>query len=466
MKASVVRDSLDHISEAATLRSAATLIPERSILVVTRSGILAHSLPVAINAIEVTINQDLKALTPGEGLSSDYLAYALKANERTILDDCVKDGTTVHSVEVPSLLNFELPIAPTREQHRIVAKIEELFSELDKAVESLTRARAQLKTYRQALLKAAFEGKLTADWRAANPDKLEPPETLLARIRAEREARYKQALADWQTALDQWRAGGIDRRKSARPAAPAPISEIDGHALQSLPPLPTGWAYVRLENLGDLARGKSRHRPRNDPRLFGGPYPFIQTGEVKAAGRRVADYTQTYSEFGLAQSRLWPQGTLCITIAANIAETALLGIDACFPDSVVGFTAQGEIVDPEFVELFIKAVRVRIAAYAPATAQKNINLTTLEELIIPLCSRDEQVALVAEIERQFSILDNEEAGIGAALLRIATARQSILRKAFSGQLVPQDPTDEPATALLTRLRERTPAPRTPRRKTA
>ena len=101
-----------------------------------------------------------------------------------------------------------MPIAPLREQHRIVAKIEELFSELDKAVESLTLARAQLKTYRQALLKAAFEGSLTADWRAANPDKLEPPETLLARIRAEREARYKQALDDWQTALAEWRAGG------------------------------------------------------------------------------------------------------------------------------------------------------------------------------------------------------------------------------------------------------------------
>lgn len=104
--------------------------------------------------------------------------------------------------------SLRVPLAPLREQHRIVAKIEELFSELDKAVESLTLARAHLKTYRQSLLKAAFEGKLTADWRAANPDKLEPPETLLSRIRAKREAHHKQSLAGWQTALTEWRAKG------------------------------------------------------------------------------------------------------------------------------------------------------------------------------------------------------------------------------------------------------------------
>ena len=125
--------------------------------------------------------------------------------------------------EISRLAAIRLP--PLREQHRIVAKIEELFSELDKAVESLTLARAQLKTYRQALLKAAFEGKLTADWRAANPDKLEPPETLLARIRAEREARYKQALADWQTALPNGasaaRSGGSRRSHAARAAGHA-----------------------------------------------------------------------------------------------------------------------------------------------------------------------------------------------------------------------------------------------------
>ncbi|WP_176377474.1 restriction endonuclease subunit S, partial [Escherichia coli] len=104
--------------------------------------------------------------------------------------------------------------------------------------------------------------------------------------------------------------------------------------------------------LGELNRGKSKHRPRNDPSLYGGDYPFVQTGDVRAADGLLTNYKQTYSKKGLAQSRLWPKGTLCITIAANIAETAILGIDACFPDSVVGFIPQNENISVEYIEFF------------------------------------------------------------------------------------------------------------------
>ncbi|MCI0732087.1 MAG: hypothetical protein L0332_35930 [Chloroflexi bacterium] len=94
-----------------------------------------------------------------------------------------------------------------------------------------------------------------------------------------------------------------------------------------------------MNELGFVGRGKSKHRPRNEPSLYGGPYPLFQTGDIKAANLYLQDYNQTYNEKGLAQSKLWEPGTLCITIAANIAETAILGIRACFPDSVVGFIA-------------------------------------------------------------------------------------------------------------------------------
>ena len=98
------------------------------------------------------------------------------------------------------------------------------------------------------------------------------------------------------------------------------------------------WVAKRLDQLGAVSRGRSRHRPRDAAHLFGGAHPFIQTGDVKRASLYVNDFTQTYSGAGLEQSKLWPAGTLCITIAANIAETAILGIDACFPDSIIGFT--------------------------------------------------------------------------------------------------------------------------------
>lgn len=99
------------------------------------------------------------------------------------------------------------------------------------------------------------------------------------------------------------------------------------------------WKPEKLDALGFVGRGKSRHRPRNAAFLYGGSYPFFQTGDIKAANLLLTEYTQTYSEEGLAQSKLWKPGTLCITIAANIAESAILGIEGCFPDSVVGFVA-------------------------------------------------------------------------------------------------------------------------------
>ncbi len=335
-----------------------------------------------------------------------------------------------------------LPIPPLAEQHRIVAKIEELFSELDQGVASLKTAREQLKVYRQSLLKNAFEGKLTAAWRTAHRDQLETATALQQRIARERQARYQQQLADWQTA----------GQAGPKPKPPKPLPPLSAEELAELPELPAGWAYSYLADMGDLGRGKSKHRPRNDPRLFGGSFPFIQTGEVKAANRVIRSHSQTYSDFGLAQSKLWPKGTLCITIAANIAETAFLGFEGCFPDSVVGFTAFEPVVRAEYIDYFIQAARTRIEAYAPATAQKNINLETLENLVVPYCSNAEQEAVLCELESKLSEADQLDQTLATALQQADALRQSILKKAFRGQLEKQDKNEEPATALLERIR--------------
>jgi len=111
----------------------------------------------------------------------------------------------------------------------------------------------------------------------------------------------------------------------------------------------SAWQLVKLSDLGEVNRGRSRHRPRYAEHLYGGPYPFIQTGDIRESGGRITSYKQTYSEAGLAQSRMWPAGTMCITIAANIAETAILTFPACFPDSVVGFIADESKCDVRFV---------------------------------------------------------------------------------------------------------------------
>ena len=144
------------------------------------------------------------------------------------------------------------------------------------------------------------------------------------------------------------------------------------------------WPTQKLSKLGELNRGVSKHRPRNDPALLGGPYPLIQTGDVSNSGLYILDYSSTYSELGLAQSRLWKEGTLCITIAANIAQTSILAFDACFPDSVVGFLP-GEKTNAVFVHYWFSFFQKILEEQAPQVAQKNINLKILSDLdvIVP-----------------------------------------------------------------------------------
>jgi type I restriction enzyme, S subunit len=154
------------------------------------------------------------------------------------------------------------------------------------------------------------------------------------------------------------------------------------------------WSLVHLTDLGQLGRGKSKHRPRNDPALYGGPYPFIQTGDIAQSRGRITQHNQTYNDFGLSQSQLWPAGTVCVTIAANIADTAVLTYPACFPDSVVGFVADPTKCVPEFVKWSIDVISDRLESFAPATAQKNINLAVLNDVEFRCPQLDEQVEIV------------------------------------------------------------------------
>ncbi len=139
------------------------------------------------------------------------------------------------------------------------------------------------------------------------------------------------------------------------------------------------WKKKTLREVSiQFGRGKSKHRPRNDPKLYGGAYPFIQTGDIRNSNHMVRSYAQTYNKAGLAQSKLWPTGTVCITIAANIAETAILGFDACFPDSVIGVVPNETMTTSGFLEYQLQAVKSQLQAAGKGSAQDNINLATFE----------------------------------------------------------------------------------------
>ena len=207
------------------------------------------------------------------------------------------------------------------------------------------------------------------------------------------------------------------------------------------------WESVKLKELGEFNRGKSKHRPRNDPRLFNGPYPFIQTGDVSSSGMYIQKHSQTLSEFGMQQSRLFPKDTLCITIAANIGKVAILTYDCCFPDSVVGFTPN-ERTFSKYMYYSMLKIQKEIEALAPAVAQKNLSLKLLLDVNVQIPSVEEQHTIVKIIERLLKHEKNVISSSMRSIESIETMKKSILAKAFRGELGTNNPTEDSALNLL------------------
>ena len=157
-----------------------------------------------------------------------------------------------------------------------------------------------------------------------------------------------------------------------------------------------GWKEYILEDLGFVGRGKSRHRPRNEPFLYGDKYPFVQTADVKSSNNRISTYTQMYSEKGLKQSKLWPVNTLCITIAANIADAAILDIEACFPDSIIGFIPDSKKSDVQFVKYLFDLLQVSIKQISQGAAQDNLSLEKLRSIkfLVPPLPTQNKIASI------------------------------------------------------------------------
>lgn len=352
-------------------------------------------------------------------------------------------GSTRLKLNQANLKKIPVPLAPIKIQQDIVNKIEELFSHIDAGVEGLKQAKIKLQQYRQSVLKDAVTGELTKAWREEHADTLEPADELLERVLEERRANWE---AEQLKIFEQKGKQPKDDKWKEKYKEP-PKADIE-----MLSELPDVWCWATITQLGELNRGKSKHRPRNDPSLYNGDYPFVQTGDVRATDGLLTTYKQTYSEKGLAQSRLWPKGTLCITIAANIAETAILGIEACFPDSIVGFIPQNDQVSVEYMEFFFRTAKENLDRYAPATAQKNINLGILETVAVPFMSAIEQSELVLQVTDKLDATNRAEQTIDNKIKNSSVLKASILSKAFSGELVPNE-IGESAQELLDKIKQ-------------
>ena len=303
----------------------------------------------------------------------EQLAIVSKVDELMALCDQLEQQTesslSAHQTLVETLLNTLL----NADQNSFDQAWERIAQHFD----ILFTTEHSIDQLKQTILQLAVMGKLVPQ----DPND-EPASVLLEKIAAEKEQLIKDKVIKKQKPLP-------------------PISE-DEKPFE----LPKGWEWCRLPDIGDLARGKSKHRPRNDPSLYiDGKIPLIQTGDVSRANGVIHTYTALYNETGLAQSRLWPKGTMCITIAANIADTSVLGFDACFPDSVVGYTPFDKAIDVKYFEFFIRTAKSDLEKYAPSTAQKNINLEILSQVLVPLPPKKEISRIVTKIENLITLCD-------------------------------------------------------------
>lgn len=353
-------------------------------------------------------------------------------------------GTAQPQVTINNAVELELCLPPLPEQHRIVTKIEELFSELDQGVASLKTAREQLKVYRQSLLKNAFEGKLTAAWRAAHRDQLETAAALQQRIARERQARYQQQLADWQTAGQQ----------GPKPKPPKPLPPLTTEELAELPELPEGWGWVKLGSLASQITDGEHFRPTTTEQGI----PFLSAKDVRADGVSFdAPLFISLETAEKAWARCQPERSDILIVSRGATVGRMCAVNTDQPFCLLGSVILVKVTPATLPAYLLAALKTpfvnkKIVGASGATAQQAIYLRDIQAVPVAVCSLAEQLEILQELESKLSEADQLDQTLATALQQADALRQSILKKAFRGQLVKQDQNDEPATTLLERIR--------------
>ena len=340
------------------------------------------------------VGRGLAAIRGLGGIQPFFLLYLMRGFENEIASKGT--GTTFDAITGNQLKTFEIPVPPLTEQRRIVAKIETLFTQLDVAVDSLKEAHVQLQRYRRSILKAAFDGELTRKWREGYSDELEP------------------------------------------------VSVLEVPTLNSLPELPNGWVWTTLEEISEITLGQSP--PSSTYNTDGEGLPFYQ-GKLE-----FGKLYPTPRKWCTKPKKIAEKDDIFISIRAPVGPTNL-----CPEKSAVGrglAAIRGlHGIESFFILYLMRRFENEIASRGTGTTFNAITGNQLKTFQIPLPSLTEQEQIVFELERCFSIADEVEATIISELRRAGSLRQSILKHAFSGKLVPQEPSDEPASVLLEKIQE-------------
>ncbi|MFV8379506.1 restriction endonuclease subunit S [Flavobacterium sp. LB3R33] len=362
VKGDFLNSTKDFITEKGLKNSASNLAEKGDVILITR---ISPGKSIITN-IRTAVNQDLKIAKPKFKTTPKFIYYFFSAIER----DCIKksSGTTVLGITLNNLNELLIPDLSLEEQNSIVSKIEELFSELDKGIEDLKTAQQQLKTYRQSVLKYAFEGKLTNE-------------------------KVKDGV------------------------------------------LPKGWEWKKISDISKVVRGGSP-RPAGDPKYYDGDIPFLKVADLtKDNGIYLTTFKYTIKEAGLHKTRQITPNTLLLTNSgATLGVPKICMINATMNDGVAAFLELDER-SIHYLYYFWVSKTLELRGINMGAGQPNLNTDLIKDYDLPYCSFEEQNLIVQEIESRLSVADKMEESISQSLQQAEALRQSILKKAFSGELV-------------------------------
>lgn len=421
LKGKYITSGARDISPAGLSNSSARLMPKGSVLFSSRAPIGY----VAIADAELSTNQGFKSCVPYIKESAEYIYYFLLASAKKI--DAEASGTTFKEVSGAIVSKILLPLPPLSEQLKIVSRANELMSLCDQleqqSLTSLDAHQQLVETLLGTLTDSQNAEELAENWTRIS-EHFDTLFTTEASVDALKQTILQLAVMGKLVPQDPNDEPASELLKRIAQEKAQLVKEGKIKKQKSLPPisdeekpfeLPEGWEWSYLSDIGILARGRSKHRPRNDPTLYAdGTIPLVQTGDVARSNGCINTYSALYNQLGLSQSKLWNKGTLCITIAANIADSGILNFDACFPDSVVGFTPYENEIPVLYFHYFMMTIKSTLEKFAPSTAQKNINIDILSKLFFPCPPLEEFHRIVDKVQNLLSVCDVLRAYIQSA----------------------------------------------------
>ncbi|WP_159738928.1 restriction endonuclease subunit S [Vibrio atypicus] len=403
-------------------------------------------------------------LRPNEGINKKFLFYFVRSDQ--FLQEIVplQRGVSYPAVRSKDVLSRDIPLPPSNEQNRIIDKLEELFSELDTGVKELKAAQVKLTQYRQSLLKSAVEGSLTQQWREANGKSIqETGAQLLERVLTERRERWEEQK------LAEFKAKDKNPPKNWQAKYPEP----EGPDVEGLPELPDGWVWATIDQLAINKRYGSSSKTNDDS----SGVPVLRMGNIQDGKLDYGNLKYLPVDHNEFPDLLLNDGDLLFNrtnSAELVGKTAVyrdIGKPVSYASYLISVTFSEHVL-PEIAAHYINSVLGKkwLSEVMNQTAgQANVNGTKLGHLAIPLPPRAEQKALIGEISNEFDSIDRQVEATALGLKQSEAQRKNILKSAFSGQLVPQEPNDEPAYVLLEKIKierealAKKPKPRTPRK---